>query len=104
MFLWHQCHPGVIVFLLCFGMSLQNFDQQLFTSFCWIRLLSYGSVSICGIGKSGFVSAGRTFLASLYTNSMNSSNLCHTAQNGRVVRRGYNRHLHGQRLVPPEGA
>ena len=30
--------------------------------------------------ESGFVSSGRTFLASLHTSSMNSSNLCHTAK------------------------
>ena len=45
-FLWHHCH------LLChrvsfmFGESLQNFDQHLFTSSCWSRLLSKGSVSV----------------------------------------------------------
>ena len=27
-----------------------------------------------------------------------------TTQNSRMVRRGYDRHLHGQRLVPPESA
>ena len=58
-----------------FGTSLYIYD----------RLLAYGSVSICGIGKSGFVSSGRT-----------------TTQNSRMVRRGYDRHLHGQRLVPPK--
>ena len=51
---------------------------------------------MCGIGKSGFISSGRTFLASLHTSFMNSSNLSHTTQNGRVVRHGYDRLLQDQ--------
>ena len=54
-----------------------------FISSCWSILLSCGSVSICGIGRYGFVSSGRT-----------------STQIYRTVRRGYDRHPHGQRLVP----
>ena len=52
--------PGVIFVSFMSGALLQKIDQLIFSSSCWNRSLSYDSVSICGIGKSGSVSSGRT--------------------------------------------
>ena len=63
---------------------------------------SKGSVSVELVHLDSALREERSW--HLFTHQfLNSSNLCHTAQNGREVRRGYDRHLHGQRLVPPEG-
>ena len=85
-----------------FGESLQNFVQHLFTSSCWSRLLSEVSVSVEMVNLDSCPREERSW--HLFTHRfLNSSNLCHTAQNGREVLRVYDRHLYGQRLVPPEG-
>ena len=52
LFLWHHCHSCHRVSFMS-GALLHFFDQQLFTPSCWNRLLSCGSVSMCGIGSSG---------------------------------------------------
>ena len=39
-----------------------------------------------------------------HASSTSYCNPYHTAQSIRVVRRGRDRHLHGQMLVPPESA
>ena len=53
LFLWHHCHPGVVVSVLCVARRYKCLFHISFTSSCWGSFLSYGSVSICGIGKNG---------------------------------------------------
>ena len=48
-FLWHHCHPRVVVFGLSLSISVSHF----FISSCWSNFLSNVSVSMCGIGKNG---------------------------------------------------